>query len=73
MPVTIRDHANLSIDIGNVRICACDVDGNGNVENVDFYVDGELVICENIQTNDAYGYLIEALFRVHGKILSPDS
>ena len=71
-PVTIKDHANLSVDIGNIRLSACDVDANGNVENVDLIVDDKLIICENIQTNEAYGQLVYEIFR-HFGVLRRDS
>lgn len=66
--VSIKDHANLSIDIGDLRISACDVDHEGYVENVDVLVDGELELCVNVQTNHEYGLLVYHLFRVHGKL-----
>ena len=66
--VSIKDHADLSIDIGNVRISACDVDHEGFVENVDVIVDGELKLCVNIQTDENYGWLVYYLFQTHGKI-----
>lgn len=64
----IKDTDNLTLTVGNVTIQACDVDVDGNVENVDVIVDGTVILCANIQTHEAYGVLVRALWRGAGII-----
>lgn len=66
--VKIRDAANLTLTINGVTIQACDVDADGNVENVDIIVNHRIMICENIQTNEPFGFLVQELWRAHGLI-----
>jgi len=53
--------------IGNleVRACDCNYDENGVafVEGVDIIIDGKMMVCENINTNEAYGFLVRELFK----------
>lgn len=62
----LMDSDRLVFRIGNleVRACDCNEDENGNafVEGVDIIVDGKMLICENINTNEAYGTLVRELF-----------
>lgn len=61
------DSDRLVFRIGNleVRACDCNYDENGvaYVESVDVFIDGGLILCENINTNEAYGTLVRELFK----------
>jgi hypothetical protein len=48
--VALKDGPSLVFKFGNMVIHACDVDGEGFVENVDVIIDGSFRFCFNIQT-----------------------
>lgn len=58
----LLDSDRLVFRIGNleVRACDCNYDENGIafVEGVDIIIGGKMVVCENINTNEAYGTLV---------------
>lgn len=63
----LPDSDRLVFRIGNleVRACDCNYDENGVpfVESVDIIIDGKMIVCENINTNEAYGTLVRELFK----------
>ena len=45
----VKDNANRVFNHGRLTLQACDVDENGNIENIDIRIDGVLKFCINIQ------------------------
>lgn len=69
------DNLTLTFTIGSdtFTIQACDVDGEGYVENVDVIVNGEVFICASIThggfvVGNPYGYLVSRLWQAAGLI-----
>ena len=61
----VKDSVTRHYEFNGVIIQACDADEDGNVANIDIFVDGQRLFCVNTQSTETLNHtVIQALFYV---------